>query len=291
MKQIVVILVLLGTIVGAALWIHRTQIQPAVPFNVTVRTKIGDVRRGTGGNDAAPLKDGDQLREGNRIFTGAGSFVELSGLEGETFRLKADSEVLINRIAAEGVRFELKQGEIEASVTQYRKDRTLEVGVTGNPVVVESKSGQFRVAANGERVLDVAADEGAVGIVYPDGRHEQLQVGERRIFAENGEELLRGPIPRSVLLKVDWPEKTVQTEKSLEVTGTVTPGSRLRVDGKVVRPDRDGRFKTIVPLQEGKNQIDVEAKGLGDPARSQSPEVFVDTRPPTFSTQTDEIWK
>jgi hypothetical protein len=94
-----------------------------------------------------------------------------------------------------------------------------------------------------------------------------------------------------VLLKVDWPDGAIRREHTLEVAGSVTPGSRLTVAGQLVRPGKDGSFKTMVPLQEGRNRIEVEATGMGEPARAESPDYRVDTRPPRVDTRTDGIWK
>ena len=65
----------------------------------------------------------------------------------------------------------------------------------------------------------------------------------------------------------------------------------MTVDGKPVNQGRDGQFKAVVPLREGRNQVEVRATGMGDPAVQTSPPLTVDTSPPRVDTRTDTIWK
>jgi hypothetical protein len=125
----------------------------------------------------------------------------------------------------------------------------------------------------------------------PGKKKEMVLPGQHHAVRRDGVTALAGGIPRSALLKVDWPDEKVLRRKKVRIAGSVTPGSGVTVEGVAIRPDIDGHFATEVSLHEGKNVITVDAKGLEGHTVKTSPELNVDTHPPTVDTATDGMWK
>lgn len=290
MRQLLVIMLLLSAIVGSAYWYYQAGFRPEKPTSVRVETIQGAVTKGDSEHTSQPLREGESLSEGSHVATGVGSAVTLSVQEGENLHLSEDSEVVINKVTNEGVNFELRKGQVEANVKQFRA-RSMRVGIAGNPVAVQTQQGTFTVFTDGHGRFDAAAVAGQVSLVNPDASEIRIPIGEHRAVSEEGEQVLGGAIPRSVLLKVNWPDDVVRRQKVMDVTGKAAPGAVVKVEGKPVRPDSDGSFSTQVILKEGANRVKVEAFGLGEPALETSPAITVDSRPPTVSTHTDELWK
>ena len=62
------------------------------------------------------------------------------------------------------------------------------------------------------------------------------------------------------------------------VEGRAPVGSRVVVQGVLVRVDRKGRWKTKVPLKQGKQQVAVKVTSVRGQTREESKEFFVDRK-------------
>lgn len=281
MRQLMTILLFLSGLIGCALLVYDQLFKEPPPARVTVVGVTGAARGTLKSGDRVLMKD-DVLEEHARVSTADGAELILKVDEGEEVVIQSDSQVELTSVSREGVDFTLSQGSIEASVKRFR-GRKLSVGVPGNAARVQTGEGALRVITDGRGKLDVASLQGKVEVVTPGKPNQDVPSGQRRLVDVGGEVLLSGDIPRSVLLQVDWPTQTTLRQKSLPVTGRATPGSRVLVNGGEVLAGKDGRFQAEVPLSEGTNQVSVEARGMGDPARSTSPELLVDTTAPKLS--------
>lgn len=293
MRQLLVVAVLLGAILIPAYWYYSRHVAPVDPvIGVRVETVEGDVRRGNDGSELGQaVVAGESLPGGSFIRTGSESRVSLSIPEGGKVDLAENSELAVRQIFDDAVRFELRNGQIEATVKQFHK-RKVEVGVKDNLASVRITDGQVKMSADGEGGFAVGASTGqGITLMRPGQGEEPIPAGEQRAVRRDGVIAESGSFPHSVLLKVQWPEETVQRESTIEVHGSVSPGTSVDVGGKRVPTDVAGNFSTSVPLKEGKNTVTVEAVGLGGRARTESPELTVDTRPPKVETSTDKLWK
>jgi hypothetical protein len=99
-------------------------------------------------------------------------------------------------------------------------------------------------------------------------------------------------LPRSLLLKVDWPAARETNRRKLVVQGKTTPGAILTLGGQRVVVGPDGRFSQVVFLREGAQSLDAVARDVGGRVeRSRSPTVVLDTRAPDVRFDTDALWQ
>lgn len=289
MRHLLVILAILITVIGLAFWYFQAHVHPVLPLEVIVDNIEGAGHVTNSDGKWLKLKAGDKIIEGKRVYTEKNAQIKLVVDNEDQLTLYENTNVLIQDISDAGVSFELKQGQIEANVKRFR-DKYIHLGVEGNNTSVETRDGHLKIVSDGWGTMDVAAMSGKIDLISNDKR-EQIKVGEHEVVADDGTKLLKGPIPSSVLLKVEWPEAPLLKKKELEVKGHVTPGSRVFVEEKLVRPDKSGNFKHDIMLKEGMNQVNVMADGMGKPAKELSPQIQVDTSPPKVQTRTDGIWK
>lgn len=290
MKQLIIILLLLGGLLGAALAGYQYMFEEAPPDLVTVDKVQGSATAQDREGASRSLRPGDVLVENTSVSTDASSTLSLKVGDGETVELQPGSQLAVKSVTRDGVSFELKLGQVEASVKRFR-GRSVAFGVKDNTDQVRTQQGSLRISTDGKGVMDVAALSGTVERIQPGKAPVVMPTGTREVLAVNGAPLLSGKIPEKVSLNVTWPEQTTLTTSLLTVSGVSTPGSRVTVAGQRVDVDEKGNFSTSVTLKEGSNRVRVEAIGMGAPATSESPELVVDTRPPRFQTRPDALWK
>jgi hypothetical protein len=163
--------------------------------------------------------------------------------------------------------------------------------------VVEASDGAARTRG-GE--LSVASVGGRVTVGVTAGRAE-FEAGGRIVTLHTGQASSAEPgqppsppvaLPRSLLLKVDWPAARETNRRKLVVQGKTAPGAVLTLGGQRVVVGPDGRFSQVVFLREGAQSLDVVARDVGGRVeRSQSPTVVLDTRAPDVRFDTDALWR
>jgi hypothetical protein len=98
-------------------------------------------------------------------------------------------------------------------------------------------------------------------------------------------------MPRSLLLKVDWPSARETNRRRIVVTGRTTPGALVSVRGERVRVGPDGAFTHVLFLREGEQTIEASARDVaGRRERSRSQPVVLDTRAPDTRFDTTDLW-
>jgi hypothetical protein len=86
-------------------------------------------------------------------------------------------------------------------------------------------------------------------------------------------------LPKSLLLKVKWPDESTAKRRHI-VSGTTSPGARVRVGEALVTADAQGQFRAVVDLQEGKNHVEVYAVDAAGRQETAGSSVDVDTAAP-----------
>ncbi len=292
MRQFLIVVLLLVGILVPAYWYYTHHVVSGGATQAVVVERVqGDVSRDGRDGQGYPVMTGDALPTGSVVRTSKASSVSLRIPDGGKVELAEETELAVHQVFDDAVSFELRSGQVEATVKHFNK-RRIDMVFAGNSKTLRIVDGDAVVTADGTGAFDVGVKRGQdVAIVSPDGGEKQVQAGHHAAVRRDGIIAESGEIPRSVLLKVAWPEETVQTARTVEVRGAVSPGSRVEVEGKPVQTDVDGSFRTQVPLEEGTNTITVTAKGLGGKVVKKSPEIKVDTRPPRVEAATDDIWK
>jgi len=174
---------------------------PAKPTRVEVRRATGQVWLTRGGGAREPLGAGAILQEEDAIETLEGSAIELVAGEGYEILIEGASRFGVKEIAAELSRFRLEEGLAEAKVN----------GAAGGELVIESsddasvrtRGGRLSVASGGGRVaVGVTEGEAQLG---SGGQIVAVKAGQFSIAERGAPPSAAVPMPRSLLLKVDWP--------------------------------------------------------------------------------------
>jgi hypothetical protein len=261
---------------GSALWRYVRDDAPLAVLRLTdVR---GDVTVGHRGAAAMPADEGLVLEPDDHIVTGADSRAVLTLGPSTHIRLGPTSSLEVVEVDASAVSLELQDGRLHATV---RPDSgAVRVGNRGRAVV--ATSGAFDVGVAGD-VMQVSASDGALSLSGVDATH--LAAGEQATLVDRHADV--GPASEELLLAVQWPTEGRTRAEATVVTGTTQAGARVRLrwDGGEVRisADEAGRFHASIPLDEGENQLSVEAEdALGHRAEDEGELQVRDTTGPAF---------
>jgi glucodextranase-like protein/FecR-like protein len=234
-----------------------------------------------------PLRAGLELRPEDVLETSEGASVVLVAGESYQVVLEGASRFAVKEIAAEVSRFRLDDGLVTATVRDE----------PGRTLVVESAAAEARTRGG---VLAVARTGDAVTVGVTGGSAEfeaagrivTLQQGQGSAATGGRPPTPPSPLPRSLLLKVDWPTYRETNRRKLVVRGLSTPGAVLTIGGQRVVVGADGRFSQTVWLREGAQAIDAVARDVaGRQERRRSQTVVLDTRAPDAEFDTRSLWK
>jgi hypothetical protein len=256
------------------------------PSLLTVKSASGTVWVSRGGV-RAPLRPGEPLRESDAIETTEGSTLELAAGDRYQILLEGAARFGVKEIAAELSRFRLDDGLASA---QVKKD-------SGSVLVIES-SADASVRTAGGRVT-VAASDQRVAVGVTDGE-AQLGSGGQIVAVRAGQfsmaERGRSPsapvaLPRSLLLKVDWPGGGATNQRRVVIRGRASPGALVSIGGERVKTGPDGTFAHAVVLAEGQQRFEAAARDVaGRRTATASPPVILDTRAPDTEFDTRNLW-
>lgn len=254
---------------------------------VEVRRADGEAWLSRGKEPRVRLVPGTVLHPSDAIETSAGSVVELAAGERYQVLLDGAARFDVKEIASELSRFRLEEGFAEATVKPG----------AGQVLVIES-SDDASVRTGGGR-LSVAAGSGRLAVGVTEGE-AQLGSGGQIVAVRAGQISIaeKGkvpstpvPLPRSLLLKVDWPSERQTNRRRIVVKGKASPGALVSVGGERVQVGRDGVFTHILFLREGLQKIEASARDVaGRRAASTSPPVVLDTRAPDTEFDTHNLW-
>lgn len=166
--------------------------------------------------------------------------------------------------------------------------RTFEVEA-GPDALARTRGGDVSIAAS-DAAAEVAVRRGQVEVTSA-GRAVMVRAGQRALVLPGAAPSEPSPIPTSLLLEVSWPKVEATNHRRLVVTGRTEPGALLAVAGEPVRVARDGTFRHVVYLKEGRQKLSATARDAsGNRNRQNSREILLDTRGAPAEFDTDRLW-
>ena len=197
----------------------------------------GDVQRGAHPGQWTPVREGDTLREHERIRTGEGGAAELAVDEKSAVLVSESTEVGVEEINRAVHRFRLVRGRVTAD---YDRDgrRALRIEGTSGQVAEAENAARFSVLAT-EHTFTLATERGKVNLASA-GAVVAVAAGQQASASGGAAPAGAGPIPAEVLL--------LATGKSgpygcREVSGTAPLGAEVTVAGEPAVLDSSGRFR------------------------------------------------
>lgn len=242
------------------------------------------------GNDWKPAQVGVEVSAGTDLRTPGESKASVSYGDDIRLEVMSDTEVRLERLDDEVARFIVGEGVVIADV-RPESGRVLQLAAKNSDAVVESRDGTVHVLTDGTGHVQAAVTRGEATLTAK-GETVQLPAGFQSTVAPGKGPQYPMAIPKSLLLKVKWPDESTSKRRHV-VTGTTSPGTRVRVGETIVTADDRGRFRALVDFKEGRNELHVHALDvLGRQERSDSPAIEVDTQAPAHRFETDpNMWK
>lgn len=252
--------IILGIIVVfaamATLWIYLRG--DSAQAALRVYEVDGTVKLTTALGDELPASVDRELSDGDRLATGVNSRVVLALGEETRMRLGPTSSVQVKSVDETGVKLELEDGMLSATVRPG--SGAVRIGNNGREVVAEDA--EFEVGVYGE-AFQARASEGSLTVVGTDVT--RVEPGEQ--VTAVGTRARVGPVPEELLLNVDWPQGDQKHgKKKFPLPGLSVPGARIVVTGPDIDPPVEtqandkGEFVAMIPLIEGRRPtVTVEA--------------------------------
>ena len=120
----------------------------------------------------------------------------------------------------------------------------------------------------------------------------ELTSGYQTVVSPGGVPKQPTQMPKSLLLKIKWPPDATTAKRRQIVVGTTNPGARVRIGSTFATADEKGKFRTVIELKEGPNEIQAYALDVfGRTERATSPAIELDTKAPNPSIETSpDMW-
>jgi glucodextranase-like protein len=257
----------------------------AGPVVVELSVAQGDVQvrrtsRGPWGPAQLPLSLGFD----DSVRTGVGGAATLKIGRDGAIEVRERTEVSVRQLLADRARFRLERGRIGA-----RPGGTaVAVESSGSSAVAEATTGSFAVFNDGKGLVAVVADAGEVKLTAKGG-DTVLAAGQGvRVLGNSAP--VREAVPRSVLLKVAWPEEKVTRAINVTLRGEADPGAAVAVNGVEARVGADGRFEAELPLAPGTNHVSVTSTDRFGRTAAEQETLRVERRAPPVKAQ-HEGWQ
>lgn len=200
--------------------------------------------------------------------------------------LAEHSEFALAQITQEVSRLRLESGRVAARLDGNTSQR-VRLEVRGSEAVTEASSGAFSVMRADNGQVTVATTAGKVSLQAGDRRIE-LPAGQQSVVPVNGVPSAPTHIPSSLLLKVAQSARSALNRRETAVSGKTSPGATVSVNGIPAITNESGEFTTQIPLQEGANQVTVEAVDALGRVEQRQVAVQVDTQAPKLGSKV--IW-
>jgi hypothetical protein len=242
-----------------------------------------EVRRGGGAWQGASV--GEALRASDAVRTLAGSYAVLIGGEAVEVRMEAGTEVTVAELTDTLSRLLLGNGMTTVRV-RAGAHHALEMTATGSDAVARSEGGLLTVSNNGAGTVALASLEGE-STLNGHQRKVIVRAGQQSIVRPGQEPSAPTPIPKSLLLKVNWPARP---RRQVLISGQTDPGSHVLANGQSVLPDAQGRFSFPLSLEEGPNPVRVQVSSVGGLRQEEQRALRVDTTPPKAVTVDPGLW-
>jgi FecR protein len=215
----------------------------------------GNVQRGAHPGPWTPVREGDTLREHERIRTGEGGTAELSVDEKSAVLVSESTEVGVEEINRAVHRFRLVRGRVTAD---YDRDgrRALRIEGASGQVAEAENAARFSVLAT-EETFTLATERGQVNLASA-GAVVTVEAGQQASASGGRPPAAATPIPAEVLLLATGKSSSYGC---LEIQGEARPGSEVTVAGTPAAVDSSGQFRVrLDPELRKRQQITVRMR-------------------------------
>jgi hypothetical protein len=248
----------------------------------------GTVEIRTGEGPWVPAASNAVLKASDSVRTGEDGHAVLSAQDAYDVRLEAGTDVSVESLTASISKLMLGKGMATARVRGAGK-HAFEVHAAGTDVLARTSQGTFAITHNGEGTVALGTQEGEVEFVGK-GKAVIVRAGQQSVARQGASPSEPISVPNSLLTKIQWPSDDTVRSRKLKIQGTTAPGTWLRVGGRVVHVDAQGRFTQQVELREGSNDVSVRAQSVGGIVHEEKHRVRVDTTPPPVGID-QNLWK
>lgn len=251
----------------------------------------GAVEISTGGGEWLAANVGSPVGPKTSVRTGEDGKAVLAYGNALSVNLSPDTQLRVGAIDDTTASFVVEEGLVVADVDPS-SGRELTIGAAGTDAIAKTRDGRVHLLADGEGNVQAAVTRGTAD-VSAKGETVTLQNGYQTSVARGEAPAAPTVLPGSLFLKIKWPPVQSTSKKLHLVRGETTPNARVRVGGTVVWADGDGRFETVVQLQEGENRLEAYTLDVaGRLETERSPAIEVDTRAPGHSVETSpDMWR
>ncbi len=245
----------------------------------------GQVQIRRAGGEWTVAATGETLKSSDAVKTADGAYAVLVGGEAYEVRMEAGTEVAVSELSDSISKLLLESGMATARVKGAAK-HTFEVKATGSEARASTRGGEFTISSNGLGTVAVGTRDGVTEfegggkVVLVNAGYQSLVVPGKKGPSEPT------PIPADLLLSVKVPQGNLEKPIAV-IRGHVAPGSRVDVNGHIVKVDQDGEFKHTIKLVDGNNPIITRAVSVGGTSK-----VSRDKVPWLRGTKVDsDLWK
>lgn len=269
---------------------------PGVPvanvpaFGARLESSSGKVEIRTDSGWAA-AEPGSLLGAGRDLRTAPGAKAALTYGDAMRIEVGDDAEVRLAELNDKLARLVVGRGFVFADVKEG-SGRAVQFTSRDGGAVAETRGGALRVSAELDGKLRAAALRGEATVTAA-GQTVRLQPGFFSVVARGEKPSAPTQAPRTLLLKVKWPDVQATAKRRQKISGIAAPGARVRVGDTELWADEQGRFQTVIDLREGQNRIRVQAVDIMGRTRDDaSPPIELDTSLPAPTIETNpDMWR
>ncbi|MDX2020348.1 MAG: hypothetical protein SF187_08900 [Deltaproteobacteria bacterium] len=232
------------------------------------------------------LQAGDLLSLSDVIRTGPGARVLLRR-KGSELEVRENLEIQLQSIADKQAEFSILRGSGDMTATVEDSEAIVKIRSDQTQATNQGPS-RWVVARTEAGQVAVAVSAGSVEFAGR-GRSVTVKAGSESVARANGAPTDPVQTPEDLLLDVVWPE-TTETLHTTKVEGKAGATTKVLINGKRVLVDADGRFSADLPLQVGRNAVDVEARDLQGRTKKVSQTITRTPKAPALESAKEDLW-
>jgi hypothetical protein len=232
------------------------------------------------------LQAGDLLSLEDVIRTGPQARVLLRR-KGSELEVRENLEIQLRAIADRQAEFSILRGTGDLTATVDDKDAV--VTIRSDRTQATNLGPSRWVVARGDKgEVSVAVSAGKVEFAGR-GRTVTVKAGSESVAAAHEAPSDAFLTSDDLLLEVVWPVAT-ETQPTTRLVGKTGLTTKILVNGKRVLVGNDGRFFADVPLQMGRNAVDVQARDLQGRRKRESQTITRAPKAPALESAHEELW-
>lgn len=284
--SIIAIAVAAFAVAGASYWYFFVRAERVVEKAAPVVAETLRLAAASGveiaGADGAwrSAQPGEKLSAHDRIRTDDEGAADLVAADGSRVHLGAATQARVDELRRDLGRLSLGAGELSADVRDDPArvfEVALEAGKDSGGAVARTRGAAFTATADGKGSAAIASRRGEV-ILSARGKEVIIRSGQFARVLPGETPSAPAPIPASLFLKVAWPAATTN-QKTVRVAGKTDPNARVKIGGKYVDVEADGRYAATLTLDDGAHELHVVASDVGGHVVDEkSPKIIVDTK-------------